>query len=67
MNTKKEHTRILRSLIKEISTINPNQKPSIIVKTLDKMVYSCYSEIYKIAEQQRKIVPAKDGKHGHCR
>lgn len=66
MNVKKEHKKILKNLIKEIAGINPDQKPSIIVKTLDKMMYSCYSEIYKIAEQQRKTVIEKNGKHGHC-
>ena len=61
-----ENLVILQNLSKQLTSINPNQDASKLVKEIDKHVQKAYSELYKYREQKSVYKPFNGDKTGHC-
>lgn len=61
-----ENLAIITKLCKNISSINPDQDASKLVKDIDKHVQEAYSQLYKYIEQKSVYKPLNDNKRGHC-
>jgi putative methionine-R-sulfoxide reductase with GAF domain len=61
-----ENLVILQNLSKQLTSINPNQDASKLVKEIDKHVQKAYGDIYKIREDKLVYKPFNGDKTGHC-
>lgn len=54
---------LLSELAAQINTVDPNNKPSKIVKSIDKIIYDFYFKFYDTIGVKKQI---DQQKNGHC-